>query len=349
MIAGDAADLLGFPMLVGRFADWMRVKNFALRTVGNRIEQLAGFTVWCGERGLKRPADVTKPVLERYQRWLYHRRKDDGRPLTFRSQYTALSVVRSFFRYLTKENYLLSNPASEIELPKLERRLPRFVLTASEADAVLTMPDLQTPLGIRDRAMLETFYSTGIRRMELAGLSIYDLDVDRGTLTVRQGKGKKDRVIPIGTRAVTWIEKYLREVRHDLVLEPDGGTIFLTNEGESFNGGTLTHLVRQYVTAANIGKTGSCHLFRHTMATLMLENGADIRFIQAMLGHVSLTTTEIYAHVAIRKLKEIHTATHPGAKLERKAAPNASEATQAEAGELFTSLAAEAAEEEDRV
>jgi integrase/recombinase XerD len=155
-------------------------------------------------------------------------------------------------------------------------------------------------------------------------------------------------MIPIGSRAVAWIDKYLREVRPELVVEPDEGTIFLTVEGQAFSGTTLTSLVRGYVKASGIGKTGSCHLFRHTMATLMLENGADIRFIQAMLGHVSLTTTEIYSHVAIRKLKEIHTATHPGARLEASPATSAGASTEAEdeAVELLTSLAAEAAEEE---
>jgi len=350
VIPGDPTDPVGFAVLVSRFADWMRVKNYAERTVGNRFEQMAGFAAWCLDRGLRRPADVTKPILERYQRWLYHRRKDDGKPLTFRSQYTALSVVKTFFRWLVKQNFLLSNPASEIELPKLEKRLPRHVLTTTEAEAVLAMPDLTTSLGVRDRAMLETFYSTGIRRMELAGLAIYDLDVERGTLMVRQGKGKKDRIIPIGARAVAWIDKYLREVRAELVVEPDQGTIFLTVDGQAFEGHSLTHLVRDYVNAAAMGKTGSCHLFRHTMATLMLENGADIRFIQAMLGHVSLTTTEIYSHVAIRKLKEIHTATHPGARLERApaadAGPDADGAmAEDETTELLASLAAEAAEE----
>jgi integrase/recombinase XerD len=174
--------------------------------------------------------------------------------------------------------------------------------------------------------------------------------VERGTLLVRQGKGKKDRMIPIGSRAIAWIDKYQREVRPELVVEPDDGTIFLTVDGEAFGGGALTALVRGYVRGANIGKTGACHLFRHTMATLMLENGADIRFIQAMLGHVSLTTTEIYSHVAIRKLKEIHDATHPGARLN---APDTADAQQtegeeapAETTELLAALDVEAAEEE---
>jgi len=149
-------------------------------------------------------------------------------------------------------------------------------------------------LGVRDRAILETLYSTGMRRSELIGLKLYDLDTERGTIMVRQGKGKKDRMIPIGERAVAWIEKYLADVRPELVVDPAEGILFLTNLGQAFTPNRPTQLVRQYVIAAELGKTGACHLFRHTMATLMLEHGADIRFIQAMLGHAELTTTQIY-------------------------------------------------------
>ena len=124
-------------------------------------------------------------------------------------------------------------------------------------------------------------------------------------------------MIPIGTRALAWIDKYVTEVRPTLVREPDDGTLFLTNLCEPFTPNRLTQMVREYVDAAQLNKRGSCHLFRHTMATLMLENGADIRFIQQMLGHAELSTTQIYTQVSIRKLKEIHSLTHP-AKLERE-------------------------------
>ena len=143
------------------------------------------------------------------------------------------------------------------------------------------------------------------------GLSLFDLDRERGTVMIRQGKGKKDRMIPIGERALAWIDRYLESARPDLVIGRNNATLFLTNAGESFTPDRLTQLVRGYVNAADTGKSGSCHLFRHTMATLMLENGADIRYIQAMLGHAELSTTQIYTQVSIRKLKEIHTATHP--------------------------------------
>ncbi len=182
-------------------------------------------------------------------------------------------------------------------------------------------------------------------------LSVDDVDFDRGTLTVRQGKGKKDRVVPIGERALAWIDKYLREARPGLACGGADRTLFLTQLGESIVPEYLTHRVRRYVEAAELGKRGSCHLFRHAMATLMLEHGADVRYVQEMLGHANLGTTQIYTHVSIRRLKEIHSATHPGARLQRpstESVPATPPATR-EAEGIHLSLAAEAAEEDDDV
>lgn len=202
-----------------------------------------------------------------------------------------------------------------MDLPKVERRLPKHVLSGGEVEKILAQPDLTRPRGVRDRAILETFYSTGIRRRELARIKLVDLDLERGTVMVRQGKGRKDRMIPIGERAAAWIEKYAREVRPTYAIEPDDGTLFLSQCGGPLSVHNLSSLVARYVEKNEIGKKGGCHLFRHAMATLMLEGGADIRFIQQMLGHVKLDTTEIYTHVSIKKLKEIHTMTHPAARL----------------------------------
>lgn len=140
-----------------------------------------------------------------------------------------------------------------------------------------------------------------------------DLDVERHTLMVRQGKGRKDRMIPIGPRAVAWIERYLVDGRGGFAVEPDDGTLFLTVDGTPFSVDRLTQLVRDYVKASGTDKEGACHLFRHTLATLMLEGGADIRYIQAMLGHAELSTTQIYTQVSIRALQAVHAATFPGA------------------------------------
>jgi integrase/recombinase XerD len=167
---------------------------------------------------------------------------------------------------------------------------------------------------------------------------------ERGTLLVRQGMGKKYGMIPIGVRAVLWMEKYLADARPQRVCGRDLGVLFLNRLGEAIRVDSLTTTVRGYIERAQIGKAGSCHLFRHTMATLMLENGADIRFIQAMLGHVNLSTTEIYTQVSIKKLKEIHTLTHP-AKAARQARVDWEETPATEA-DLLATLVAEQDEED---
>src|SRR5208282_1611388 len=182
-----------------------------------------------------------------------------------------------------------------------------------------------------------TLYSTGMRRLELVRLTLWDLDLERATVAIRQGKGKKDRIIPLGDRAAAWVRKYLDESQ--LAAEPDDKIVFLSNAGEPFSLDYLTEAVRGYVEAANIGKRGACHLFRHTMATLMLEGGADIRFIQAMLGHADLKTTQIYTQVSIRLLKQIHSATHPAHLHKTEAA--AKEKIPEEHAALFDALTAE--------
>ena len=169
----------------------------------------------------------------------------------------------------------------------------------------------------------KTGYSTGLRRMELIRLRLYDLDLARGVLAAREGKGQKDRVVPIGERAIAWLEKYLDEARPEFAVEPDEGTVFLTRRGRPFHPNHLSRLARDHIVAAGIAKRGACHLLRHTMATAMLEHGADIRVIQAILGHARLTTTQLYTRVSIRLLKAVHTATHPAAKLARPPAPSA--------------------------
>jgi integrase/recombinase XerD len=312
-VPGDPLDPAGWPKLVNEFADWMGAHGYSPRTIENRRGQLAALASWLEERGVTRPVEVTRPMLERYQRHLFHYRKPNGDPLSFRSQSQRLLPVRAFFRWASRNNVVLYNPASELELPRSEHRLPKPALTAAEAEAVLAEPDLSVPLGLRDRAMLEVLYSTGIRRSELAHLAIFDLDAERGTLMVRQGKGRRDRFVPIGERAATWVARYLAEVRPKLVTEPDCGALFLTADGTEFGPDRLTQIARRYVESSGVDKVGACHIFRHTCATLMLEGGADIRYIQAMLGHAELSTTQIYAQVSIRALQAVHEATHPGA------------------------------------
>ena len=331
--------------LLEEHLEWMRVQNFSEDTVSTRRSCIGYFIDWCRERALESPIEITRPILERYQRALYHYRKDNGDPLTFRTQNSRLRALKGWFRWLARQNYILHNPASELILPRLENRLPKYVLTAEEAEQVMQQPDITTPAGLRDRAILETFYATAMRRMEVANLKLYDIDADRGAMMIRQGKGKKDRYIPISARALTWIEKYIREARPALLGSVEDGTVFLTSLGEPFQRAHLTTLVRVYLAKSKIGKMGGCHLWRHTVATLMLENGADIRVIQALLGHATIATTELYTRVSIHLLQQVYLATHPGAQPQSAAiAPQRNSAAEAE---LFATLAAEDDEEKE--
>jgi integrase/recombinase XerD len=323
----------------------LAIQNYSEHTVRNRQVHIGFFLQWCRERGLTEPVEVTRPVLERYQRHLFHYRKKNGEPLSFRSQHACLVPLRVWFRWMTRQNHILHNPASELELPRLGRALPKNIFSAAEVERIMVLCQIEEPIGLRDRAILEVLYSTGIRRLETIQLKLYDLSLDRGLILVRQGKGKKDRYVPIGERAIAWLEKYVREARPQLAIEPDDMTVFLTAQGEPFSRDHLTAVVKDRVDAAKLGKTGSCHLFRHTMATLMHEGGADIRYIQQMLGHEDIKTTQIYTQVAIRALQQIHAATHPGAMLERSEKPS-TKATSPDAEVLFQILAAEA--EDDR-
>jgi integrase/recombinase XerD len=308
---GEPSDPLGLTRLVESYLEWQQVRGSSPRTVTGLHKNLRGFLRWCGERELVHPSDFNRQVIESYQRSLFYHRKRDGAPLSYVTQRGRLQTVQSFFRWLVRSNFLLFNPAAELEMPRVVRRLPAHVLTAYEVEQVMVQPDVSEPLGLRDRAILELLYATGVRRLELAGLVVYDVDHGRRVLRIQQGKGRKDRMVPIGERALLWLDKYLHDVRPGWVVDTDEQHLFLGNHGGALHPGYLTHLVRGYVKQAGIMKSGSCHLFRHSMATLMLENGADLRFIQAMLGHADLKTTQIYTQVSMKMLAAVVQRTHP--------------------------------------
>lgn len=272
------------------------------------------FLKWCRRSRITAPTQITRTSLESYQRYLFQYRKKNDQPLAVASQHARLAPLKVWFKWLAYRKYVAPDPAAELELPRVGYKLPS-VLNKDEAERVLSQPNVGEPLGIRDRAILEILYSSGLRRMELLHLKLYDVDQKHGLITVRQGKGKRDRVVPIGERALAWLDVYLNSLRPEIAKKPDDAVIFLTSNGVPFTPNHLSWLARQYVKSAAVGKNGACHIFRHTMATLMLEGGADIRYIQAMLGHVRLDTTQIYTHVSIRKLKQVHETTHPGARL----------------------------------
>lgn len=328
------------------FVEWTGVIGLSPDTAAIRARGLDTFIRWCDERGIHRPHDITRPILQRYQRHLFHYRKSNGEPLAYSTQATLLQPLRAFFKWLTVENHILYNPAADLEIPRQIRQLPKLMLSIEEVEAILAIPDVTTPMGLRNRAMLETLYSTGIRRAELMNLKLHDVDTHGGVLVVRQGKGRKDRVVPLGARAARWIDKYCEEVRPQLIVGQDSGHLFVTDYGEPYQKNRLSDMVKRYVRAAGFAQ-GSCHAFRHAMATHMLTGGCDIRHIQVILGHAELTTTQIYTHVSIQQLKEIHALTHP-ARLQRRGGDNAKAAKPDGGGEreaLLEALEAEAAED----
>lgn len=308
---GDTSDPQGFYQLLIQHLQWLAIHNFSATTVDKRALYVRAFSLWCLERDLLSPLVVTKPMLETFQRHLFNYRKPDGKPLAWSSQHLHLKEIRQFFAWLAKQNFIPFNPAAEIELPKLPRQLPKAVLSDNEVELILQQPDTTTPLGLRDRAIFEVLYSTGIRRAELCALRVDHIHVDRRVLFVSLGKGQKDRYVPIGLRALNWLARYVEHARSVLCIDAKELTLFLTVDGTPIMPDSLTEYGRRYIKAAGIDKPGACHIFRHTMATLMHDNGADIRTIQAILGHEKLDTTQIYTRVGLKKLLDTHAKTHP--------------------------------------
>ncbi len=317
--APTAADSLAAWMR--RYLEAIKVGGFGNDLLRARRQALTVFLEWASERDLTRPGEVTRPMLERYQRHLFYLRKADGQPLTPMRQWLLIDHLRQWFRWLVKQNHLPTNPASDLDMPRVPRTILPEPLEAHEVEAVLAQPDVADVQGLRDRAILELLYSTGLRRAEAMRLTVYDIEPRRGIVRVHQGKGGKDRVVPIGERALAWVQRYLDEARPQLLADTQERTLFLNRFGRAFQGNGMGAMTRRYIEAAGVTKRGACHLFRHAMATQMLEHGADVRYIQAMLGHEDLDSTQIYTHVSIAKLQAVHAATHPAAKLERKARP----------------------------
>lgn len=299
-----------YPYLI-KYNSAMQVRGYSKSTLHRRESDIRRFIGWCDERSLNHPNQITKPILESYQRYLFHYRQEkNDQPLSPTSQNHYLTSVKQYFKWLTQENYLLYNPASELVIIQQTPSLP-VVLSSEEINQLMQQPDTNTSGGVRDRAILELFYSTGIRRSELCNLTLKDISLTRKTLYIRKGKGNKDRLIPIGESAIHWINRYLSEARHYYVIDIREETLFLNDYGDPFRDNKLGDKVKRFMKNAGIDVPGSCHLLRHAMATHMLENGAELRYIQAMLGHSNVSTTQIYTHVSIRKLQEVHKMTHP--------------------------------------
>jgi len=278
-------------------------RNLAPRTVAAYARDLKAFGAWLARSNLS-IMSVSRADVRNY----LGQRRDDG--LSPRSAARALSSLRGFFRFLTALSAVGADPTENIPSPALWRTVPH-VLTTEEVDQLLGAPDLATPRGLRDRAMLETLYATGLRVSELVGLRMDRVRLDPGFVQVI-GKGRKERIVPLGSSAVEWIQKFVSEARPaiDRHRRPE---LFLNLRGEPMTRQGFWKNLRGYALAAGVVTKVSPHVLRHSFATHLLDHGADLRAVQMMLGHSSMTTTEIYTHVAWERLKRLYDAKHPRA------------------------------------
>jgi integrase/recombinase XerD len=297
------------------YVEWMAVHNYARTTITSRqyyLDYLAGYLE---ALGVDHSSQVTTEVLVGYQRQLHHHRQADGSTLSVATQLQRLIPMTQLFTWLRRQGRIADNPAADLTMPRAERPLPEATLSVDEMAAVVALPAITHPRGLRDRAVLEMFYSTAIRRAELCALTIKDVDFARGTVFVRSGKGAKDRYTPIGERALFWVRLYLDLSRPSLTGAISTETLFVTANATPLGVDWLSRRIHTYIHQAGITKTGSCHLIRHSVATMMLEGGADIRYVAEMLGHARLETTQRYTRVSIDHLRHIHQHTHPAAGL----------------------------------
>jgi len=250
-------------------------------------------------------------TLMHYREELAWRLTRKGTPLKARSQSECLGHLRAFCRWLVDNDLLVGDPSDKIPNPKKPHQLPKAILEPKEIKKILQQPDLSTATGYRDKVMLEVLYSTAIRREEVANIKLEDLDTDSGYIMIREGKGRKDRVVPLGENVCQLIDTYLIGIRADWINADNDPHLFLNRFGQGMNPMAVWCVVKKYAKAAKLKKPVSTHTFRHSCATHMLHNGAPIRHIQEMLGHASLETTQVYTRITINELKKIHSQYHP--------------------------------------
>jgi integrase/recombinase XerD len=295
--------------LLVKFTEHMKVTGSSDRTIPDYAHNVKLFLDYLKELEIENITEADRRVLQDYQGRVYLE-TFKGKPLSSATQKARLTCVRTFYRYLLKAGYILHDPSADLDLPKRPKQLPKDILSKKEIGALLSAPKLETPLGVRDRAILEVFYSTGIRVSELCNLNLNDLDLRNGELCINQGKNKKDRLVPLGEMAADFLEIYLREARPKLAPSSESA-LFVTKSGRKFRYTTLSYLMSRYGKKSGIGKATSPHALRHTCATHLLKGKADIRQIQTILGHESVATTQRYTQVEISDLKKVLKRCHP--------------------------------------
>lgn len=294
----------------------MAARGFSKETLRAYRFRLSRFEKYLAQSHpkVKTASEVTQEIVSSFQLFLCKLEKSRGGTLSFATQHALLTALKSLFAFLVAEGLVLVDPTRNLAMPKLGKHLPQGLLSPKEIRLLFRQPDLTTFIGLRDRAILETLYSTGLRNSELRNLKVEDVDLERGYVTVLKGKGGKDRVVPVGKVARHFLSEYLARARPKMLREDADQTLFLSMQKRTLARNTVEDVVRRYAKAAGFKRRVFPHGIRHTCATAMLKGKADIRYIQEMLGHASLSSTEIYTHVSIGDLKRVHRECHPREK-----------------------------------
>lgn len=311
MIFTDALEILRTS-----FLESLRVRGQSPATLRARSQSLTTFYIWLTNEEIDDVREITREHIRVYALWLRQRNFTTG------TLHAKLITLRRLFEHLESLDLILVNPCAGLVLPKLEDRLPRNVLSQAEARRVLDMPDTQSKKGIRDRAILELFYSTGIRGEEMAALTIHDVDCKSGFVRVHKGKFAKDRVVPMGAKASAYVSEYLAQVRLAWTAQcKDERALWLSAKEphRALKKQAIASMVNEYKKLAGIERPGRTHLWRHTCATHLVANGANLLSVQRLLGHRSLTTTQLYTRVAPREIAATMRKAHPRSRVRRVA------------------------------
>lgn len=289
--------------LLDLFVSYLRAeRNLAAKTVDAYSIDVRDWLLELNEHGQSVEKASREDLLE-------HLASLGKRGLSPRSRARHLAALRGFYRFLEDEKLVTASPAADLDTPKHAKKLPIF-LTLEEVERLLAMPNEKTLVGIRDRAMIEVLYATGLRISELLKLSINDLNLGDGFL-ITMGKGRKERVVPLGKHAIEKVKAYLDGPRSGILKAKVSPVLFVTPRGKGFSRMGFWKLLRRYARGAGIAKAISPHKLRHSFATHLVERGADLRIVQAMLGHADLSTTQIYTHVSAARLRQVYDTAHP--------------------------------------
>lgn len=291
--------------ILDRFCDalWLE-QGLARNTLSSYRGDLVQFAAWLSEHGKKSLIESDRADIQSYLavRILH----DHAKP---RTTARLLSSMKRFYQYGLREGKIQIDPTLQIAAPKLSRLLPKS-LSEADVEALLHAPDVEAPLGLRDRAMLETLYASGLRVSELIGLKVVQVSLDMAVVKTL-GKGAKERLVPIGEQALDWLTRYIREARPALLSGKSSDAMFVTARASAMSRQAFWYLIKRHAVIAGIDKPLSPHTLRHAFATHLINHGADLRVVQLLLGHADISTTQIYTHVARERLKQLHAKHHP--------------------------------------